>query len=218
MLQSLCDAVDGASLMRDIAAFSRWEKLSGSPGEAESLGYIRSRLDELGFRTRLLHHDAYISLPGRSLVQVDNAALRSITHSFSRAAPDGVRGELVHVGAGNDADFAGRDLRGSIVLVDGIATPPVARRASRAGAIGQLHISPHEHLHEMCISPVWGNPSAETLEELPTTVVCSVLLSDGAAPRDRLARGERPSVMLQADVDTGWHTTPILEAELGHRQ
>ena len=133
-LQTLCDAVDGGALMRHVGVFAQWEKLSGSAGEADSLRYIQAQLDALGFRTRLLSHDAYISLPGRSLVQVDNTALRSITHSFSRASADGVRGELVHVGAGGDADFAGRDLRGCIVLVDGIATPPVSRRASLAGA------------------------------------------------------------------------------------
>ena len=214
-LQTLCDAVDGGALMRHVGVFAQWEKLSGSAGEADSLRTIQAQLDALGFRTRLLSHDAYISLPGRSLVQVDNTALRSITHSFSRASSDGVRGELVYVGAGGDGDFAGCDLRGCIVLVDGIATPPVSRRASLAGAVGQLHISPHEHLHEMCISPVWGNPSDDTLDELPTTVVCSVLLSDGAALRERLVRGERPSVTLQAEVDTGWRRTPILEAELG---
>ncbi|MEJ0018371.1 MAG: M28 family metallopeptidase [Acetobacteraceae bacterium] len=214
-IESLCTAVDGGTLMRHVGALAQWQKLSGSAGEADSLGYLRGELDALGFRTQVLSHDAYISLPGRSLVQVDNAALRSITHSFSRAAPDGVQGPLVHVGAGNDADFAGRDLRGCIVLVDGIATPPVTRRASLAGAIGQLHISPHEHLHEMCISPVWGSPTAETVDQLPSTVVCSVLPSDGAPLRERLARGEQPSVTLQAEVDTGWRKTPILVAELG---
>ncbi len=215
LLHSLCDSVDGAELMRHIDAFAKWIKLSGSEGEADSLRYIQAQLVAYGFSTRTLSHDAYISLPGKSLVQVDGKTLTSITHSFSRAsAAGGVTGELVHVGAGNEADFAGRDLRGCIVLVDGIATPAVARRASRAGAAGQLHISPHEHLHEMCISPVWGNPSAETFAEVPTTVVCSVLLSDGAALHDRLSRGERPSVVLQAEVDTGWRKTPILVAEL----
>jgi Peptidase family M28 len=212
ILQSLCDSVDSAALMRHIGALAQWIKLSGSDGEADSLHYVRGQLDAIGFRTRMLLHDAYISLPGKSRVQVDNQVLTSITHSFSRAGE--ANGKLVHVGAGNDADFAGRDLRGCIVLVDGIATPPVARRASLAGAVGQLHISPHEHLHEMCISPVWGNPSAETIAELPTSVVCSVLLSDGAALRDRLRQGEQPSVVLHAEVDTGWRKTPILEAEL----
>ena len=118
LLQSLCGAVDGAMLMRHIGEFARWIKLSGSEGEADSLRYVQARLDEYGFATQLLHHDAYISLPGRSLVQVDNAALRCITHSFSRATPDGVRGRLVHVGAGTDADFSKCDVRGRIVLVD----------------------------------------------------------------------------------------------------
>jgi hypothetical protein len=211
-LNTLCEQVDGATLMRHVGAFARWIKLSGTQGEADSLRYVRAQLDAIGFRTRLISHDAYISLPGPSRVQVDNRTLTSITHSFSRAGE--VSGELVHVGAGGPADFAGRDVRGCIVLVDGIATPPVSLRASRAGAVGQLHISPHEHLHEMCISPVWGNPSAETAAELPATVVCSVLLSEGADLRARIARGECPSVVLQAEVDTGWRRTPILEAEL----
>ena len=193
-LQALCDAVDGGALMRHVGAFAQWEKLSGSAGEADSLRYIQAQLDVLGFRTRLLTHDAYISLPGRSLVQVDNTALRSITHSFSRASPDGVRGELVHVGAGDDADFAGRDLRGCIVLVDGIATPPVSRRASLAGAIGQLHISPHEHLHEMCISPVWGNPSdddARTNCRRPLSAACCCRMARRCANGWRVASDHR---------------------------
>ena len=67
-LQTLCEAVDGGALMRHVGVFAQWEKLSGSPGEADSLRYIQAQLDALGFRTRLLSHDAYISLPGRSLV------------------------------------------------------------------------------------------------------------------------------------------------------
>jgi hypothetical protein len=77
-----------------------------------------------------------------------------------------------------------------------------------------VQISPHEHLHEMCVSPVWGNPSGETQAELPTTVVCTVSNADGSALRERLARGERPKVTLHATVDTGWRRTPILQADI----
>ena len=31
-----------------------------------------------------------------------------------------------------------------------------------AGAIGQIHTSPHEHVHEMCVSPVRGRPAQAT--------------------------------------------------------
>jgi Peptidase family M28 len=211
---SLCDDVDSKGLMRTIEAFGQWEKLSGSDGEMTSLQMIRSHLDSYGFRTRILHHDAYISLPGRSRVSVGNIVPKSITHSFSQSS-SGLTAELVYVGAGADADFADREVRGKIVVVDGIATPPVSLRASRAGAAGQLHVSPHEHLHEMCISPVWGSPPPDKLADLPSTVVCSVLPSFGDPLRERLKSGETIVAILEAEVDTGWRPIPILEAGIG---
>ena len=213
--RSLCDAVDGSILMGHMQELARWVKLSGTPDELQSLRYFQAKLDEYGYRTKLIMHDAYISLPGKARVDVDNQALTSITHSFSRSSPaNGVSGRLVYVGDGDEADFTGRDLRGAIVLTEGIASPGQAARASRAGAVGQVQISPHEHLHEMCVSPVWGSPSGETQSELPTTVVCTVSNADGAALRERLTRGEQPKVTLHAEVDTGWRQTPILEAEI----
>jgi len=214
-LRALCEAVDGPGMMRQLATLAQWIKLSGTEEEAVSLRHIQSQLDELGFRTRMLRHDAYISLPGASTVTVDNATVPSITHSFSRPSSNaGLTGRVVYVGAGDEADFAGRDVSGCIVLVDGIAAPPVSRRATLAGAAGQLHISPHEHLHEMCISPVWGNPSSVTIDELPATVVCSILPGTGDTLRERVRRGEDPRITLRAEVETGWRKTPILQADM----
>ena len=213
--RALCDAVDGGELMGHLREFARWIKLSGTPEERQSLGYVQARLDGYGYRTSMLSHDAYISLPGAARVDVDNQVLTAITHSFSRSSPaTGISGKLVYVGDGEAADFAGRDLRGAIVLTEGIASPAQADLASRAGAVGQVQISPHEHLHEMCVSPVWGSPSVETSAQLPTTVVCTVSNADGGALRERLARGEAPRVTLHAEVDSGWRQTPILVAEL----
>ncbi len=212
---ALCDGVDGSVLMGHLRELARWVKLSGTPDELASLRYFQARMSEYGYRTELLLHDAYISLPGAARVDVDNQVLTSITHSFSRSSPPGgITGRLVYVGDGEDADFAGKDLRGAIVLTEGIASPGQAARSSRAGAIGQVQISPHEHLHEMCVSPVWGSPSVETLANLPSTVVCTVSHDAGTMLRDRLARGEQPRVTLHAEVDTGWRKTPILVAEL----
>ena len=212
---AMTDAVDSQRLMAHCADFAQWVKLSGSADELASMEAVQAKLDGFGYRTTLLSHDAYISLPGAARVVVDGADLTAITHSFSLASPPGgLAAPLAYVGEGTDADFAGRDLRGTIVMADGIASPAVAARAARAGAAGQLHVSPHEHLHEMCISPVWGSPSTETLAELPATVACTVSHADGAILRDRLARGEAPAVVLHAAVDTGWRKTPILVAEL----
>ncbi len=209
------DLVDAGKLMAHCGAFARHVKLSGSPEELESMRYVQAQMDAAGYRTTLLSHDAYISLPGAARVEADGRALTAITHSFSRQSPTtGVSGRLVYLGDGAEKDFARDDLAGVIVLVEGIANPGVAARAARAGAVGQLHISPHAHLHEMCISPVWGSPGVETLGQLPATVTCTVSDSDGGALRAALARGEAPRVVLHAQVDTGWRKTPILVADL----
>ena len=98
-------------------------------------------------------------------------------------------------------------------MLDGLAAPAASRWARRAGALGQIHVSPYEHIHEMCISPVWGSPSHETLELLPNTVVCSIDNADGEYVKRLIAKGEATAT-LHATVDTGWRKTPILIAEL----
>ena len=209
------DDVSGSGLMATCAVFAERMKLSGTPDELASMRNIQAALDAYGYRTKLISHDAYISLPGEADVIVDGQSLQSITHSFSISSPiGGLTAKLVYIGDGTAAAFAGRDLRGCIVLVDGIASPAVADQARQAGAAGQLHISPHEHLHEMCISPVWGSPGATNLAMMPATVACTISQKDGAALCERLTKGETLHVTMQAEVDTGWRHTPILVADL----
>lgn len=214
-IEHFCSGVDQDLMMRHLSALARWTKFAGSPEELQSLGYIRKQLDEYGYDTQVQRHNAYISLPGRASAVIDGKAVQAITHSMSRSSPaGGLAGRLVELGNGAQVDFAGKDLRGCIVLVDGMASPGVALRASQAGAAGLLHASPHEHLHEMCISPVWGSPDAQTVRQLPTTVTLTISHADGKSLRDRLARGEAPNVVLHAKVDTGWRQIPILVADM----
>jgi hypothetical protein len=205
----------GPEMMANLREIARWVKLSGTAEEREALGFIERRMRDYGYRTQVLLHDAYISLPGKAAVLVDGRPIAAITQSFSRPSPSGgLSGVPVFLGQGSEADFAGSDLAGRILLIEGMATPATAQRATRAGAAGQLHISHHERIHEMCISPVWGSPGTGTLGEMPATVVCSVAQADGAAIRDALLAGHTPMVTLRAEVDTGWRPTPILVAEL----
>jgi hypothetical protein len=215
MLDEVAGAVDGERLTGHLREFGRRVRLSGTPEELESFRYLESCIAGFGYATRLLFHDAYISLPGRSRVTIDNREIRSITHSMSRATPaDGVSAELVDVGKGDEATIARLDLRGKILLVDGIASEEVAAPASAAGALGQLHVSTNEHLYEMCVSPVWGSPSQLTRDALPTTVLCTIPRSEGEALRERCRRGDTVRVTLEAEIDTGWRKTPLLIAEL----
>ncbi|OJY36968.1 MAG: hypothetical protein BGP06_14715 [Rhizobiales bacterium 65-9] len=202
-------------MMRHLDVFDRWTKHAGTPEELESLKYIEAEMKSYGFKTDLILHDAYISLPGVASVTVNGEQFACIAHSFSRSSPkSGLTAQIVYVGAGDDAGFAGKDVGGRIVLVDGIANPAVSRRASRAGAAGQLHVSPHKYVHEMCISPVWGSPTHESVAELPSTVVVTVPLETGSTIKEALAANQALTATLAAEVDTGWRKTPILVADL----
>jgi hypothetical protein len=211
----LCAAVSADAMMRHLEEFAKRVKLSGTQEELESFRYLQATLDSYGYRTDLILHDAYISLPGKARIEIDAETPDCITHSFSHSSPPGgLTGTVVYAGNGRAEDFAGIDVRGKIVLLDGMANPSASRNASAAGAIGQVHISPHEHLHEMCISPVWGSPTQETRDALPTTVVLTVRKPDGDALKRRVQGNAPVTVTLHAEVDTRWRKTPILVADL----
>ncbi|MBN9887194.1 M28 family peptidase [Salipiger abyssi] len=203
--------VDIDVMTAHLREFARWQKYSGSEEERKSFAYLQDRLGAYGFETELIEHDAYISLPGAARVEMEGEALRAITHSFGQpSGAAGLAGTLVYAGQGRPEDFAAIDARGKIALIEGIANPGAALAASRAGALGQIHISPHELLHEMCISPVWGNPEPGDLANMPTTVVCSVSNADGARLKALAPEG---GATLFAEVETGWRKTPILIGE-----
>jgi N-acetylated-alpha-linked acidic dipeptidase len=211
----LCTDVNAAAMMGHLEEFARRIKLSGTPEELASFRYLQANLDSYGYRTELIRHPAYISLPGSARLNVGNVSPRCITHSFSRpSAPGGTRGKVLYAGGGSAADLAKVDARDAILLLDGMATPGAAHRVAATGAVGQIHISPHEHIHEMCVSPVWGSPAADAVERLPSTVLLSIEKADGEQLKTRLAAGERLEAVLHAEVDTGWRDIPILVAEL----
>jgi hypothetical protein len=211
----LATEVNGSALMETVGSLAQWVKLSGTPGERESFDYVQSVLDTMGWRTELILHDAYISLPGQARVEVGGKVLGCITHSHSARSPaTGTAGELVYVGKGTAEEIKGKDLTGKILVIEGIAKPEQAWLSSQARAAGQIHITPGKMLHEMCISPVWGSPSAETIDLMPSTVIVTVSGADGEMLKQRIDKGQTDGVKLFAEVDTKWTETPILVAEL----
>jgi hypothetical protein len=216
-MADLADMVAGAlrseEMHEHLVEFARRVKLSGTPEEAESFAYLQRRMEGYGFRTTLLHHPAFISLPGAARLLVGGQEISCITHSMSQSTPaDGLTAEIVDVGDAAEAQFRDRDLRGKIILADGIASPAVAMRAARAGVVGSIHVSPNEHLYEMCISPVWGSPSRETVGNMAATTAVTISNADGAALRARLA--PLLTATIHARVDTGWRDTPILVCDM----
>ena len=204
---------DRERLASHIEEFGRRIKLSGTPEELE-LPLSRTGDGVLRLSYGNFCHTTPISAcqDMRASRQMARACVASrIRCRLRRRATAPCAARLCR--RGRRGGVCGSRCQRQIVLVDGIATEEVTALASVRGALGHLHVSPNEHLYEMCVSPVWGSPSQHTRPRLPTP--------SPARSRATTARGSgrnawraRPSVSLWADVDTGWRKTPILVAEL----
>jgi hypothetical protein len=207
-------------LMEFNRAIAKWTRLSGTPDERAAAEYVAAQMRATGFDVRILEHDAYISLPGKAALRVtvpEKREIRCITHSMGRPTlPQGVDAELVYAGKGEPDDYARAGAAGKFALVEGRATPQHAVNATKAGALGLVCIS-GRIAHEMCCSPVWGNPSVTTAGTLPTVHLISVDKADGESLRE-LCRQGRVAIHTAAEVQTAWTTTPIVQADLapGH--
>ncbi len=215
--RALRDAVSLENLKRDNAEIAKGVRLSGSVPEAEAFAYIAGRCRSFGMDVHEYAIDAYVSLPGAAALAVvspDARAIACITHSFSVATgPGGLTAPLVSVGPGvAAADYAGKEVRGAIVLADGLASPGAALAADRSGAAGMICVNP-AGLHEMIISPVWGTPTPETAPYLPKVAAVSIRKEEGDDLKARLERGP-VTVRVQTEVETGWRPIPALTADI----
>jgi hypothetical protein len=213
---TLFSAVSGAELDRHLRAIARVVRLSGTPEEAEAFDYIESQLSTFGYRVNRYASDALIGYPQRSSLEVVSphpASVAANGYSLSPSTgPDGVTGDLVYVGAGMEGDYAGRDVAGKIVISDGLAMPGKALAAERARAIGQIHVN-DEHIHEMCISPVWGTPVPETAGLLPKVPAVGVSRPDGERLKELLQQGP-VRVRLVTEPFRAWVKIPTLTGDL----
>lgn len=203
-------------LDRHLREIAKEVRLSGSPEERRAFDYIEGQLTGFGYQVTRYESDALIGYPLRAELRVtapESRQIRANGYSMTPGTgPDGVSGELVDVGAGSEADYAGRDVRGKIVLSDGLATPGKALAAQRAGAAAQLHIN-DEQIHEMCVSPVWGTPIPETAGLLPAMPAVGINRADGDALRQLLRQGA-VQVHLVTETFLDWRKLPTLIAEL----
>ncbi len=212
---TLHDRVDRDELMRNTAAIAQWIRLSAQPAEWEAADYVRQTLESYGVPTRVHEAEILVSLPRSASVSIvgRDVTCAAYTHSFAPSTPPGgLTGELVYVGRGFPADLAGQDVRGKVVLVDGLATPPVAWACEQAGAAGIVFIS-GQRLHFMIVSTVWGTPTPETAWRLPKIPSTSVTRADGDRLQALLAQGPQ-QVHLATETWTGWATARMVEGRL----
>ena len=222
--QTLVDAVSVEALMASTHAIAQWVRLSGTEEEAKAFDWIENQLKAYGLDTRRYLHPALVSWPESASLTViasDGSTLDipCTTHAFATSTGDGGReGALVYVGRGSQAELMKTDVRGKIVLVDGIVAPNFNLVVEQAGAVGSVWIA-GSRVHERALSPVWGTPTPETAHLLPKTPSVSVVAGEGARIKEAMSRGP-VRVRLQTAVYQAWRQLPCLIGDLrpGHTE
>ncbi len=212
--KALADAVSGDELLGYTSTLAQWIRLSGSDEEAKAFDYVAETCRGFGMQVERYAVDALVSWPLRATLEIVGTETRSfpcITHAFALSTPEGgVEGEVV------DSASESTDLRGKIVLSDGLANPGKGMAAEEAGVLAQININ-DEYVHEMIITPLWGTPTPQTAGLMPKLVSISVNAADGAEIR-RLAAAGGIRARITAEVDTRWRKIPIITAELKGRE
>jgi hypothetical protein len=165
-------------------------------------------------------HDAriYMSWPVSAQLAVPadpTYSVRGVTPAFGAStSADGLTAEAVFRTGANQA--FGADVRGKVVVASGGVSPDRALEAQRAGVAGLIQVSDDEIVHEMIATTIWGSPTTESANRIPTIPIIAIKKSDG----DRLARiaGSGPvKVLLSTKVEQHWATAPVVVADVPGR-
>ncbi len=216
--QAVVNAVSGKRLVASTRAIARWVRLSGTPDEAKAFDWIEGELRRIGYDVTRYLHPALVSWPESASLMLTSGDGRTVelpcaTHAFAASTgTDGLDGPLVYVGRGTADELRAADVRGKIVLVDGVISPERNLAVERAGVAGSVWIA-GTHLHERILSPVWGTPTPETAPLLPRTPSVSVKQDEGTQLIEA-ARGGAARVRMTTRVYRAWNQLPIVVGEL----
>jgi aminopeptidase YwaD len=224
-IAAFASEISGESAMRTVEGFSRHHRMRGSRGYREAAEQVVADLKKYGLEDAeilslpadgKIFYGTQLSRPAwnaefAELWEVDAEGARihriaSWEHAPITLAQDSVSGEvtaeLIDIGAGTkDSDYAGKDVKGKLVLTSSQPEAVKALAIGTHGAMGVVSSAQNQRTawwgeDENLIR--WGH--AGTFNE-PKTFGFMVSLKTARALQQRLARGE--SVRLHAVVRAG---------------
>lgn len=218
----LREAVSTGELTETVTALcALGEKVAGSEEEKKACDILVGKLRSYGYEPTVHTFESYVSYPRATRLTVhatERFELPAVGVAFGLSTPPGgITAPLVAVGAGTEADLAGKDLTGRIALVSKLPSPNNALACARAGARGMICMSAGKQRHKMIITPVWGTPEFDQVRSIPRIAVASISREDGRRIEAALAKGEVQAT-IEADVFEGWRTLRLPVAEIKGRE
>lgn len=203
--------------------FSTLVRESGTEDEWKAARYIVDKLSSWGVEAKLFEPELLISLPRKASLEIispeSGKQLRAKTPAFSRSTNGSpVSGEVVYVPSGKiekieemfEAKILQRDadLRGKIVLSEGLSMPTKVREYEGRGAIAQVYVNPGTEIHEGICTSIWGTPTLTTADQRPATPIVCINRSDGEQ-LIKLWSGGGLKVKIETQLDEGWVKCPL---------
>jgi Iap family predicted aminopeptidase len=190
------------------------DRYSGNANEREAAVYIEQTLKSAGIQTTMLEFTGYASLPVDSRLRVlvpEQQEIPSIPFmNIPNTSPEGIEGDLVDVRSGGEDDLRGKDVKGKIILAESSYSPARQEKIRLATARGAAAaLVAHWGLEEPRLmvrgnaKAVWGNPTPETLHQMPKIPALGITRADLALLRRLLSKGP-VRVNIIARVDCGW--------------
>jgi len=206
-----------------ITRFSKIVRDSASPEERGAFEYLAKYLKKWGVPHKFYEPQLFLSLPRFASVTVGAKTFRAKTPamSISTGAP-GLTAPVVYVpaqyatGAGSLFSVgaqAGIDVRGKIVLTEGLGLPMGVAYFEAQGAIGMININPGEDIHWAICTTIWGTPDLDSYQRKPKIPVVSVNHPDGETLK-QLAQAGALQATVRTELDEGWKQGTILVAEI----
>lgn len=209
MIEQFHAEVRPTRLRAHLEWFAGVRRDTGGEGEDAAVEYLVSQLREAGVPVRVHAFDAYLSYPREASLRTLGDDMRTfdcVTHSFTKPTIDGgFRAPICYV---PDNDFSGA--AGAVVLVDGLCTPLTVLEASKAGVRGVVFANQGDVIHNMIATSIWGTPSADQLDLLPSVSAVSIAKPDGDALKALLKRGP-VEIEMYTKVETGWYRSQLPE-------
>ena len=210
-----------------IERFSSLVRLSGSPDESEAVAAITNKLAGWDIPFAVHHPTCLISLPGPATLRTLGEGGRTYTVKTPSFSPhtDGqeIEAELVYVpghqAAGINELFSEQrtasdlDLRGKIVMTEGLGIAARGFDLATSGAVAALFINPGNRIHEGITTTTWGSPDLDSLGRVPPVPILTINNPDGKELIAQLQRGT-VKVAFSNRTDTAWRPIPVIVAEI----
>ncbi len=231
-VSSFTDRTTERALLKSLSAEIPWDIIttfsgivreSGSPEERRAFEYIATYLEKWGVPHQFYEPELFLSLPRHASVTVNGKTLRAKTPAMAAdTGPAGLTAEVVYVPGGFAQsgstlfDVAVRediDVRGKIVLTEGMGMPASVAYFEAKGAIGQININPGVDIHWGICTTIWGAPDLDSFGRQPKIPVASVNRPDGEEIK-QLAQAGGLQVTLRTEHEEGWKKGTILVAQI----